>query len=82
MIYSVVSAIQQSESVIHMASLVAQLVKNLPTVKETQVQYLGRENPLGKEVATHSSILAWIIPWRGAWQASPWGRKSQTQLGD
>ena len=46
-----------------MASLVAQLVKNLPTVKETQVRYLGRENPLGKEVATHSTILAWRIPW-------------------
>ena len=44
-------------------SLVAQLVKNLPAVQETQVQSLGREDPLEKEMATHSSILAWKIPW-------------------
>ena len=41
------------------ASLVAQTVKHLPTVLETQVQSLGREDPLEKEMATHSSILAW-----------------------
>ena len=41
----------------------AQLVKNLPTVQETQVQSLGWEDPLEKEIATHSSILAWKIPW-------------------
>ena len=41
----------------------AQTVKNLPAVQETQVQYLGREDPLEKGVATHSSILAWRIPW-------------------
>ena len=46
-----------------MASLVAQLVKNLTTMQETQVQYLDREDPLEKEMATHSSILAWRIPW-------------------
>ena len=45
------------------ASLVAQLVKNLPAVQETQVRSLGREDPLEKEMATHSSILAWKIPW-------------------
>ena len=45
------------------ASLVAQLVKNLTTMQETQVQYLDREDPLEKEMATHSSILAWRIPW-------------------
>ena len=45
-----------------MASLVAQMVKNLPAVEETQVQSLGREDPLEEEVATHSSILAWKIP--------------------
>ena len=45
-----------------MASLVAQMVKNLPAVEETQVQSLGREDPLEEEVATHSSILAWRIP--------------------
>ena len=45
------------------ASLVAQLVKNLPALQETWVQSLGWENPLGKGKATHSSILAWRIPW-------------------
>ena len=38
------------------------MVKRLPTVRETQVQSLGREDPLEKEMATHSSILAWKIP--------------------
>ena len=41
----------------------AQMVKNLPAVQETQVQFLGQEDPLEKEMATHSSILAWKIPW-------------------
>ena len=41
----------------------AQTVKNLPAVWETWVQSLGREDPLEKEMATHSSILAWRIPW-------------------
>ena len=41
----------------------AQTVKRLSTVQETQVQSLGREVPLEKEMATHSSILAWRIPW-------------------
>ena len=45
------------------ASLVAQMVKRLPTMRETWVQYLGREDLLEKETATHSSILAWKIPW-------------------
>ena len=45
------------------ASLVAHKVKNLPTMQKTQVQSLGREDPLEKEMATHSSILAWKIPW-------------------
>ena len=45
------------------ASIVAQLVKNLPAVQETQVRSLGREDPLEKEMATHSSILAWEISW-------------------
>ena len=44
------------------ASLVAQMVKHLPTMRETRVRYLGREVPLEKEIATHSSILAWKIP--------------------
>ena len=45
------------------ASLVAQLVKNLPPVRETWVQSLGWEDLLEKGKATHSSILAWRIPW-------------------
>ena len=44
-------------------SLVAQTVKHLPTMQETQVQCLRREDLLEKEMATHSSILAWRIPW-------------------
>ena len=44
-------------------SLVTQTVKSLPAVWETQVQSLGQEDPLEKEKATHSSILAWRIPW-------------------
>ena len=45
------------------SSLVAQVVKYLPAMRETWVQSLGREDPLEKEMATHSSILAWRIPW-------------------
>ena len=45
------------------ASLVAQTVKNLPAMRETRVQSLGRKDPWRKEMATHSSILAWRIPW-------------------
>ena len=45
------------------ASLIAQLVKNLPAMPETPVQFLGQDDPLEKEMATHSSILAWEIPW-------------------
>ena len=48
--------------------LVAQLVKNLPAMQVTQVLFLGREDVLEKEMATHSSILAWRIPMDGvAW---------------
>ena len=49
--------------------LIAQLIKNLPAMPETTVGFLGWENPLEKGKATHSSILAWRIPY------SPWGRK-------
>ena len=41
----------------------AQMLKRLPAMQETWVQSLGREDPLEKEMATHSSILAWRIPW-------------------
>ena len=51
-----------------MEPLVAQTVKSLPAVWETWVQSLCREHPLEKEMATHSSILAWRIPW-------PWALK-------
>ena len=44
------------------ASLIAQSVKNLPAVQETQVEVLDQGDPLEKEMATHSSILAWTIP--------------------
>ena len=46
-----------------LASLVAQMVKNPPAVQETWVRSLGWEDPLEKEMATHSSTLAWKIPW-------------------
>ena len=45
------------------ASLIAQLVKNQPSMQEIWVPSLGQEDPLEKEMATHSSILAWRIPW-------------------
>ena len=47
-----------------LASLVAQRLKRLPGMQETLVRSLGREDPLEKEMATHSSTLAWRIPWR------------------
>ena len=58
------------------ASLVSQMVKHQPAVQETWVQSLGQEDPLAKEMVTHSSILAWEIPWTeepgGLWSiASP-----------
>ena len=64
-------------------SLLAQTVKRLPTMRETQVQSLGWEDPLGKEMATHSSTLAWKIPWteeRGRLQSM--GLQSRTRLSD
>ena len=62
----------------------AQTVKWLPAVQETQVQSLGREDPLEKEMATHSSTLAWKIPWtEDPWWATVHGiAKSQTRLSD
>ena len=57
-----------------LASLVAQMVKKLPAMRETQVQSLGWEDVLEEGMATHSSILAWRIPMdRGAWQATVHG---------
>ena len=60
------------------------MVKNLPVVQETQVQSLDGEDPLEKEMATHSSTLAWDIPWTeepGGLQ-SMGSQKSQTGLSD
>ena len=59
------------------ASLVVQTVKNLPAVLETQVRSLGQEDPVEKGMATHSSILAWRIPWTeepGGLQPMGWQR--------
>ena len=61
------------------------MVKHLPTMRETQVQSLGREDPLEKETATHSSILAWKIPWTeepDRLQSVHGVAKSQTRLSD
>ena len=64
--------------------MVAHLVKNLPVIQETWVQSLGWEDPLEKRMATHSSILAWRIPWT----EEPWWAivhevaKNQTRLSD
>ena len=61
------------------ACLVAQRLKHLPAMQETWVRSLGREDPLEKEMATHSSILAWRIPWT----EEPGGvKKSWTRLSD
>ena len=61
------------------ASLVAQMVKNLPTMQEIQVQSLGQEDSLEKGMATQSSILARRIPWTEELVGySPWGCKTQT----
>ena len=46
------------------ASLVAQMVKSLPVIQETWVRSLGQEDPVEEEMAIHSSILAWKIPWK------------------
>ena len=59
------------------ASLVVQRLKHLPAMRETWVQSLGREDPLEKEMATHSSILTWKIPW-SLMGYSPRVAKSQT----
>ena len=73
----------QRDCLIIRASPVAQMVKNLPAMKETRVPSLGQGDPLEKWMATHSSILAWRIPWTeesGGLQSM--GLQSQTQLSD
>ena len=64
------------------ASLVAQMVKNLPTMQETWVQSLGLEDPLEDGVATHSNVIAWRIPMdrEALWATVHGVTKSWTQL--
>ena len=57
------------------ASLVVQMVKNLPAIQENRIRFLGREDPLEKGMATQSSILAWRIPQRSLEGYSPWSHK-------
>ena len=66
------------------ASLVAQTVKNLPAMRETQIRSLGWKDPLEESMATHSNNLAWRIPMdREAWQATVHRvAKSRTRLSD
>ena len=57
-------------------SLAAQSIKNLSAMQETRVQFLGQEDPLEKEMATHSCIFAWEIPWTEDLVGySRWGHK-------
>ena len=72
----------EPSSCLEVASLVVQMVKNLPATQETRVQPLGGEDPLEKKMATHASILDWRTPLdRGDWWATVHGvTKSQTQL--
>ena len=64
------------------ASQVSQIVKNLPAMPESQVKFLDWEDPLEKGLVTHSSILAWRIPWTEEWATVHGVAKSQTQLSD
>ena len=67
--------------IVLLASLVAQRLKRLPPMQETRVQFLGREDPLEKEMVTHSSILAWRIPrTEKAGRLQPMGSQSRTRL--
>ena len=64
-----------------MTSLVAQMVKHLPTMQKIQVPSLGQEDLLEKEMATYSNILAWkILGWRSLVGYSPWGHKDSLQI--
>ena len=70
----------RAHSSLRWASLMAQMVKNLTAVQETWVQSLGWKDPLEQEMATHSSILAWRIPWTVWWATIQRVTKSHTQL--
>ena len=58
-----ISTLRKVQRKLYRISLVAQMVKHPPTMRETRVWFLGRDDPLEKEMGTHSSILAWRIPW-------------------
>ena len=63
--------------------MVAQMEKRLPAMWETRVQFLGREDPLEKDMTIHSSILAWKIPWtEEPDRLQSMGLQSRTQLSD
>ena len=82
---NVKKAPQRGDTNTHMGFLVAWTVKNLPAVQETWVRSLGQEDPLEKGMATHSSILAWRIPWteeNGGLQSMGSKRVDQTRLND
>ena len=74
--------IQNNCTLTYKHSLVAQMVKNLPSLQETWIQSLGQEDPLEKEMATHFGILAWEIPWteEPGWATVHEASKSQTSL--
>ena len=63
LVYIMLSGINQLQKYKYCMTMVAQMVKHLPVIQKTQVQSLGWEDPLEKEMATHSSILVWRIPW-------------------
>ena len=65
LLFEITVSSEKPSSLGRQASLVAQMVKNLSAMQETWVQSLDQEDPLEKEMATHSSILAWRIPWTG-----------------
>ena len=64
------------------ASLGAQMIRNLPAVRETWIQSLGREGPLEEGMATHSGIFAWRIPWTEELGGFHGVTKSRTELSD
>ena len=66
--------------IVQWASLMAQTVKNLPSMWEIWIRSLGWEDPLEKDMATHSGPLAWKIPWIEEPGYSPWGRKESDMI--
>ena len=72
-----------AHQILSIPSPVAQMVKSLPAVWETWLQFLGQEDPLEKEMANYSSILAWKIPWTEEPDGvQPMGAKSRAWLSD